>query len=105
VPHYASLAPSPRAALALCQRLGGLIGAEITTAELEEAVDRYNEQVSAAVASDPETAAYVEELEQRADTLAAEENLPSGETLAAELTRYLRERDKGNGAPEGPTAQ
>jgi proteasome assembly chaperone (PAC2) family protein len=105
VPHYASLAPSPRAALALCQRLGGLIGAEIATGELDEAVERYNEQVSAAVASDPETAAYVEELEQRADTIAAEESLPSGESLAAELTRFLREREEGNGTPEGPTAQ
>src|SRR5437773_2124215 len=39
VPHYVSLAPSPRAALALCQRLGELIGAPVDTAELEEAVE------------------------------------------------------------------
>ena len=99
VPHYASLAPSPRAALALCERLGGLIGTEVATGELEEAVDRYNEQVTAAVASDPDTAAYVEQLEERADNMAAEEDLPSGESLAAELTRYLREREQGDGTP------
>jgi proteasome assembly chaperone (PAC2) family protein len=103
VPHYASLAPSPRAALALCERLGGLLGTEVDTGELAEAVDRYNEQVSAAVASDPDTAAYVEQLEERADTLAAEEDLPSGESLAAELTRYLREREREDGTP-GPDA-
>ena len=36
-----------------------------------------------------------------------EEDLPSGETLAAELTRFLRERERGNGGPEreGPTEQ
>ena len=38
VPHYVSLAPSPRAALALCTRLAGLLGTTIDTHELEEAV-------------------------------------------------------------------
>src|ERR671933_2624395 len=52
VPHYVSLAPSPRAALALCDRLGTLLGAEIDTAELREAADSYSRQVSEAVASD-----------------------------------------------------
>src|SRR3989449_4399709 len=66
VPHYVSLAPSPRAALALCQRLGDVLGTKIDTAELEEASERYSEQVSEAVSSDEETSAYVEELEQRA---------------------------------------
>ena len=61
---------------------------------------------SEAVASDEETSAYVAELEQRAEELDAEENLPSGETLAAELTRFLRERERGNGGPEeGPSEQ
>jgi proteasome assembly chaperone (PAC2) family protein len=105
VPHYASLAPSPRAALALCERLGGVLGAEVDTGELAEAVERYDEQVSAAVASDPDTAAYVEQLEERADDLAAEENLPSGESLAAELTRYLRERERGDGTPPPDAAR
>jgi predicted ATP-grasp superfamily ATP-dependent carboligase len=95
VPHYVSLAPSPRAALALCQRLGELIGVKIDVKELEEAVESYNEQVSEAVASDAETQAYVEELEQRSDVL--EQNLPSGDTLAAELTRFLREREENDG--------
>ena len=94
VPHYVSLAPSPRAALALCERLRGLVGAELDTAELEEASTAYAEQVSEAVATDAETAAYVEELERRVDTLDQAENLPSGDSIAAELTRYLREHDE-----------
>jgi predicted ATP-grasp superfamily ATP-dependent carboligase len=107
VPHYVSLAPSPRAALALCERLGELIAADIDVAELEEAAATYAEQVSEAVAADSETAVYVEELERRADALEEEENLPSGDTLAAELTRFLREREAGNGGqPEdGPREQ
>jgi proteasome assembly chaperone (PAC2) family protein len=94
VPHYVSLAPSPRAALALCARLGSLLGSTIDVDELEQAVQSYSDQVSEAVASDPETAAYVEELEQRTEEIEAEENLPSGDAIAAELTRFLREREQ-----------
>jgi proteasome assembly chaperone (PAC2) family protein len=104
VPHYVSLAPSPRAAKALCVRLSDLMGVPIPTAELDEAEEEYSSQVSEAVASDPETQAYVEELEQRADSLesiAEEGQLPSGEALADELTRFLRDRDRGtSGEPD-----
>ncbi|HEX6702387.1 MAG TPA: PAC2 family protein [Gaiellaceae bacterium] len=108
VPHYVSLAPSPRAALALCERLASLLGTTVDTTELETAVDTYTEQVTEAVSSDAETAAYVEQLEQRSDELGNEIDIPSGETLAAELTRFLRERDEEDGGPPadpGPSAQ
>src|SRR5204862_273163 len=107
VPHYVSLAPSPRAALALCQRLGDILGAPVETGELDEASERYSEQVSEAVASDDETAAYVAELEERAEILDDEQEIPSGESLAAELTRFLRDRERGNGGPEacGPAGR
>ena len=97
VPHYVSLAPSPRAALALCDKLGELLSATIDTTELQEAADQYAEQVTEAVSSDAETQAYVEELEQRTDAIEAAEELPSGESLAAELTEFLRERDEEDG--------
>ena len=107
VPHYVSLAPSPRAALALCQRLSDILGADIDAAELDEASERYSEQVSEAVASDEETAAYVAELEERAEILDEDQEIPSGESLAAELTRFLRDRERGDEGPEdpGPSAQ
>src|SRR6187402_3543884 len=97
VPHYVSLAPSPRAAKALCVRLSDLMGVPIPTVELDEAEEEYATQVSEAVASDPETQAYVEELEQRADSLDSfteEGQLPTGDALADELTRFLRDRDR-----------
>jgi proteasome assembly chaperone (PAC2) family protein len=102
VPHYVSLAPSPRAALALCQRLGELVGSPVDAAELEQAVETYNQQVSEAVSADPETQAYVEQLEQRTDELGPDFEVPSGDTIAAELTRFLRERDEQG---DGPSAQ
>ena len=105
VPHYVSLAPSPRAALALVRRLGELLRVDIELDELEHASEEYSEQVSEAVSTDAETASYVEELERRVDMLEAAEELPSGESLAAELTRYLREReeqDDGDDVADGP---
>ena len=104
VPHYVSLAPSPRAALALCRRFGELVGTEIDLAELEQAAEEYAEQVSEAVASDKETEAYVEELERRVDLMDAAEDIPSGESLAAELTRFLREREQDEEDDAGESA-
>jgi proteasome assembly chaperone (PAC2) family protein len=103
VPHYVSLTPSPRGALALCERLGSVLGIEIDADELEEAARNYEEQVSEAVASDEETAAYVDELERRSDQLEDATELPSGDALAAELTRFLKERDEEDG--EDPAAR
>jgi proteasome assembly chaperone (PAC2) family protein len=102
VPHYVSLAPSPRAALALVRRFGELIHADIDVAELEQASEEYSEQVSEAVSADTETAQYVEELERRVDMLEAAGDLPSGDTLAAELTRFLREREQEGEKDDGP---
>jgi proteasome assembly chaperone (PAC2) family protein len=93
VPHYASLAASPKAALALCLRLADLLGTEFDLADLERASAAYETQVSEAVASDEETEAYVQQLEERRDALGNELDMPSGETLAAELTRFLREHE------------
>jgi proteasome assembly chaperone (PAC2) family protein len=101
VPHYVSLAPSPRAALALVRRFSELMQLDIDLAELQQAADDYSEQVSEAVSSDADTAAYVEELERRVDMLSAEEELPSGDSLAAELTRFLRERDEQDEQDQG----
>ncbi len=93
VPHYASLAASPKAALALCRRLADLLGSALDVGELEQAAEAYERQVSEAVAQDEETEAYVQELERRRDALGEELDVPSGDALAAELTRFLREHE------------
>jgi proteasome assembly chaperone (PAC2) family protein len=96
VPHYVSLTPSPRAAKALVDRLSDVLGADVDTAELDEAAEAYAQQVSEAVAADEETSAYVQDLVRRVDEL-EESDLPSGDALAAELTRFLREQDQNRG--------
>ena len=83
--------------------LAGVLSTEIDVSELDEAADEYVEQVSQAVATDSETASYVEELERRTDSLELledSEDLPSGEALAQEITRFLRDREANGDAPE-----
>jgi proteasome assembly chaperone (PAC2) family protein len=80
VPHYVAVAPNPKGALAILRRLESLVG---VTVEL-----------------DPEVQAFVERLERAAD---AEEGppdlsqLPSGDVLAREFQRFLRQRGGGQG--------
>jgi len=101
VPHYVSLTPSPRAAKSLCDRIADLLEVPLDTSELEEASRIYMQQVSEAVASDEDTAAYVGELESRADELEGQGEMPTGDSLAAELTRFLREREQNDGESPG----
>jgi proteasome assembly chaperone (PAC2) family protein len=103
VPHYVQLAPSPPAAKALCERLAGVLATDIDVGELAEASEEYVDQVSQAVATDTETAGYVEELERRVDSLdwlEESDDVVSGDALAAEITRFLREREADGDLPE-----
>jgi predicted ATP-grasp superfamily ATP-dependent carboligase len=95
VPHYVAAAANPKAALALVRRVERLIGVSVDVSELETAAADYERQVGLAVQSDPDIRAFVERLEQAAEsdeeTLAAGD-VPSGDTLAREFQRFLRQR-------------
>jgi proteasome assembly chaperone (PAC2) family protein len=94
VPHYIAAAPNPKAALALVRKLEGLVGVAVDASELETAAADYERQVNVAVQSDPEVQAFVERLEQAAESEAGDEptSLPSGESIARDLQRFLRQR-------------
>ncbi|HEY6749809.1 MAG TPA: PAC2 family protein [Rubrobacteraceae bacterium] len=94
VPHYLPSVPSTPAALALMQSLSNLLGTSFDTAHLESSSEDYQRQVSVAVAQDSDLASYVRTLEERYDaqTESGERNLPSGDELAKELERFLREK-------------
>jgi proteasome assembly chaperone (PAC2) family protein len=94
VPHYLSSVPSAPAALALLQSLSNLLGTSFETGHLESTSEDYQRQVSVAVAQDSDLASYVRMLEERYDaqTESGERNLPSGDELARELERFLREK-------------
>ena len=101
VPHYIAAAPNPKAALALVRKLEGLVGVAVNAADLESAAADYDRQVNLAVQSDPDVQAFVERLEQAAseDPEAEPGPLPSGETIARDLQRFLRQA--GEDEPPG----
>jgi proteasome assembly chaperone (PAC2) family protein len=103
VPHYIAATPNPKAALALVRKLEGLVGVAVDGSELESAAADYERQVNVAVQSDPDVQAFVERLEQSAASEAEDTpaSLPSGETIARDLQRFLRQR--GGDAPPGPS--
>jgi len=99
VPHYLAVTPNPKAALALVERATNLIGTSMELRELETASAGYEERVAEIVASDEDVQAYVRMLEERSDQIVLEEKVDegqvSGDAIAAELERFLRERDTG----------
>ncbi|HVF52176.1 MAG TPA: PAC2 family protein [Actinomycetota bacterium] len=96
VPHYLAITPNPKAAFALLEKTGELLESSIDITSLRHAADAYEERVTDMVASDEDVQAYVRLLEERADERARQEEieLPTGDALAAELERFLRERDE-----------
>jgi predicted ATP-grasp superfamily ATP-dependent carboligase len=96
VPHYVAAAANPKAALALLRRVEVLIGVSVDVSELEVAAADYERQVGMAVRSDPDIQAFVERLEQAADSEDQEspEELPSGDIIASEFQRFLRQRGR-----------
>lgn len=99
VPHYAAGITNTKASLALVRALGPLIGVSVEAAELEQAAAAFESQVSQAVSADPRLRQLVERIQEaaaeRAATEVDEADLPSGDELAAELERFLRERSEG----------
>ncbi len=95
VPHYIAATPNPKAALALVRKLEGLVGVAVDASELEIASADYERQVNLAVQSDPDVQAFVERLEQAVSSEGGDDptQLPSGETIARDLQRFLRQRD------------
>jgi predicted ATP-grasp superfamily ATP-dependent carboligase len=98
VPHYVAAAANPKATLALVRRLEGLIGVSVDVSELESSAADYERQVGLAVQSDPDIQAFVERLERAAESEdeGDTQELPSGDILAREFQRFLRQR-----GPEG----
>ena len=95
VPHYVAVAPNPKGALALLRRLESLVGVTVDATDLEDAANEYEQQVSRAVELDPDVQAFVERLERAADEESGRPDpgsLPSGDVLAREFQRFLRQR-------------
>ena len=94
VPHYVAATPSPKASLALVERAARLLSTSLFTADLQVMAADYERQVSEVVDSDDDVAAYVRRLEDNADDPdeSGSLELMSGDALADELERFLREQ-------------
>lgn len=93
VPHYLAVSPNPKAALALVEKTVELTRIPADIGELYAATEHYEERIAEVVAADEDISNYVRLLEERLDSgeAAFDQEIPSGESIAAELERYLRE--------------
>jgi proteasome assembly chaperone (PAC2) family protein len=94
VPHYVAAIPNPKAALALLRRLEGLTGIAVEASELEEETTDYEEQITRAIAANPEIEELVARIEAEQVNLLADEgeDLPSADSIAREFQRFLKQR-------------
>jgi len=100
VPHYLPAAPNPKAALALIERISALLSMPVETDSMARAVESWEEGVVAVLGENEELSDYVRRLEAAADDSLGpirpgDEVVPSGDVLAAELERFLREQGGG----------
>ncbi|MDQ3772666.1 MAG: PAC2 family protein [Actinomycetota bacterium] len=101
VPHYLAVTPNPKAALALVERATQLVGVAAEIDDLQRATSVYEERVTEMVSSDEDVQAYVRMLEDRTDERENLEEMdptqmPSGDDIAAELERFLRDKGPNN---------
>jgi PAC2 family len=83
VPHYVG-GPYPAASVSLLRHLSRHLGIEVDVGSLEEEAAAQRQRLDAAVAADDDVREILTRLEQ------ADEELPTGDELAAEIERFLR---------------
>jgi proteasome assembly chaperone (PAC2) family protein len=98
VPPYLAGGTHPPAALALVQTLGRLTGTGIDTTELEAAAKDHLEQVEQAIHERPQIAEFVDQIRGMVEQ-GADERIPSGDEIAAELERFLGQTPPEGGEP------
>jgi hypothetical protein len=100
VPHYAAGMPYPAASVALLEGLGTVADLDIEPAGLHAAVQLARERIDQLIAQSDEHQQMVARLEAQVDAERETpplrlEDLPSGDEIAAELQRFLREQGPG----------
>lgn len=95
VPHYVA-GEYPLAAQVLMQRLGDQLGVQLETASLDDEITANRERLDIAAAGSSEITEHIEQLEQVYDDDLTDDAglgggpLPTGDQIAAELERFLR---------------
>jgi len=91
VPHYVHNAPSPKATLAIIDKLEEIIDVVIPRGELVDEAAAWETGIDALASDDDDMTSYIEQLEQARDTVDSPE--ASGEAIAHEFEKYLRRED------------
>jgi proteasome assembly chaperone (PAC2) family protein len=87
VPHYVG-GPYAAASVALLEHLARHLGVDIDPGDLSSQAVEQRQRLDAAAASDEDTQQYIARLE----AIVGEERIPSGDELASEIERFLREQ-------------
>lgn len=102
-PHYLHAAPNYTVSHALVRGLSSLLTASIELGELQEASERYHQQVSSAVVEDSQLSSYIEKLEERYDSAELRNiEMPQPDEVVRDLEDFLKERQRrfGGGASD-----
>ena len=96
VPHYVSAMPYPAASLALLQGANRATGLDLPLGNLPDLAEASRRRIDELIAQNPEHTAMLEQLEAQADQQASDTALQatSGDEIAAELERFLREQGR-----------
>lgn len=99
VPHYAAAMPYPPASMALVEGLGQIGGLSLPFGDLPTDSQTTKDRLDELFQQNPEHQGLLQELESSyeqddiaSDTTITEMNLPTGDELAAELERFLRDQ-------------
>lgn len=91
VPNYVAGAESPKAALALIERLKTTLNLSLNTTDLEIASSAYERQINQIIEGDEDTSKYVDELENNYD--AGDYEVASPEDFVKDVENFLRDQD------------
>jgi proteasome assembly chaperone (PAC2) family protein len=103
MPYYISATPNPKGILAVVRRGLEIVGLPAFLPEMEEEASDFDTRVAEAIAEDPKIAAHVKNLERQAGRKSQQTRRPaaeteepvSGEELAEQFERFLREQRRG----------
>ena len=94
VPHYTATMPYPAASARLIEGVNQLAGSDFDLVDLPDEIATTRNRIDALIDGNPDHVAMIRQLEQQADEVTEDRiaDLPSGDDLAEELQRFLREQ-------------
>lgn len=93
VPHYLAQGDCPDAAQVALTNLATVTGLDLPLGDLPELAQRHSEAVAAELADQPDVQGLIAALEEQYDAHMENQQVPSGDEIAAEFERFLAQRE------------